>query len=129
MGKKTDQGTRWETEVVDSFADFGAVATRLPKTGTKDEADVRVRLWSDATPSDTIPLVAWKRLVRKGDAQRRSPDGERAVIVLSLEDFRHLCMMIDANVEFYVQAKARQNLNVTRTLAGLRTWLLRKDET
>ena len=115
-----DQGTRWETAVVRKAQDLGLLADRLPEGGPHDAGD----LWIGGPlvkgdPYPAIPVLAWKRLT--GDGQRRTPDGVAHVAVLDLDDFLELyAAAVDGGLEnpLVVEAKARQTLNVTRTLAN-----------
>lgn len=114
MSKQRDAGTKWETELVRRAQDAGLVAGRHTEGGTNDVGDV----WIGAPtpePGD-MTVLAWKRLT--GDGQRRTPDGERDVVVLRLDDFYYLLAAASKHPDFaiHVEAKARQTLNVTREL-------------
>ena len=97
------------------------IAARLPEGGMKDYGDI----WLNAPPGGPYPLisvVAWKRLT--GSATRRTPDGDRDVVVLSTDDFLYILFHALYHPEFedavIVECKATQTLNVTRTLAKAR---------
>lgn len=114
VSRQKGQGTKWETEVVRRAHDAGLTAARHAEGGTDDIADVWI---GDPTPeAGDITVVAWKRLV--GDGQRRTPDGERDVVILRLEDFYYLLAAAVRQDDFavHVECKATQTLNVTRTL-------------
>lgn len=113
------QGTLWETEIVQAARLFQRPAGRYPKRGQADEPDVWI---GQAEDVEAIPIVAWKRLVGAKADGRRKPDGERAVIVISFDDWNRYVLPY-VPYSFDVQAKWTGALNVTRTLAGLRTWL------
>jgi hypothetical protein len=66
----------------------------------------------------------WKRLVGKMADGRRQPDGEAAVVVLSVPDFLWMLAYIPPDaLNFDIQAKFTSKLNVTRELALLRAWI------
>ena len=114
MSKSKAQGTAWETEFVNRLQDAGLMADRLPEGGSHDRGDV----WIGAPPDSenfSVVAVAWKRLAGKGS--RRTPDGERDVIILSTADF---IWLLRSDVDVVVECKATQTLNVTRTLAKAR---------
>lgn len=115
------QGTVWETEIVRAASNSHDHRTgRHPKRGQANEPDVYF-LYKYGIPDGTIPVVAWKRLVgKKGDGPRQ-PDGERRVVVIGFDDFIDLLPFLP--YDFEVQAKWTANLNVTKTLAGLRAWM------
>ena len=121
MSKSKAQGTAWEREFVNRLQDAGLMADRLPEGGSHDRGDV----WIGAVPDDTQPsmvVVAWKRLT--GLNTRRSPDGERDVVILATDDFIALLQSFVSygfdNLDLVVECKATQTLNVTRTLAKAR---------
>ena len=121
MSKSKAQGTAWEREFVNRLQDVGLRADRLPEGGSHDRGDV----WIGAPPDDTQPsmvVVAWKRLT--GPNTRRSPDGERDVIILDTDDFIALLQSFVGygfdNLDVIVECKATQTLNVTRALAKAR---------
>lgn len=131
MGKQTAQGTRWETQSVVDLEEAAdrlevpVVARRRAKAGQKHEADVEA-IYGGGT--DRIGVVAWHRLVKKDGNKVRVPDGERKVAVLAWDDFVKLVShAADGHGSFqgtvYVQNKAAQQINATRTLAGLREWM------
>ena len=121
MSKSKAQGTAWEREFVNRLQDAGLMADRLPEGGSHDRGDV----WIGAVPDDTQPsmvVVAWKRLT--GLNTRRSPDGERDVVILATDDFIALLQSFVSygfdDLDVIVECKATQTLNVTRTLAKAR---------
>lgn len=109
------QGTAWESELVRRAQDHGLVAGRHAEGGSGDVADIWI---GDPTPeTGDLTVVAWKRLT--GDGPRRTPDGERDVVVIRLDDFLNLIGSVTTtrwNGAVHVECKARQTLNVTRTL-------------
>ncbi len=123
MGKQKNQGTAWETFLVKFFKALGLGARRLAEGGSKDKGDVYV----SGTPQDKplIVAVAWKRLV-KGTGARRVADGEKEVVVITLEDFGTLVQRARVNV--FIEAKATERLNVTRVLAKAREKVRRNHE-
>ena len=121
MSKSKAQGTAWEREFVNRLQDAALMADSLPEGGSHDRGDV----WIGAPPDDTQPsmvVVAWKRLT--GLNTRRSPDGERDVVILATDDFIALLQSFVSygfdNLDLVVECKATQTLNVTRTLAKAR---------
>jgi hypothetical protein len=130
MGKQTAQGTAWESELVDLALSMGFLADRYTKRGQADEPDlwwINPHGWvPGVNASHHIQAVAWKRLVKNEEGKRRRPDGERAVVTITLEDFAYLVYEAQTRglnpIAVDIQAKATQNLNVTRTLKGLREW-------
>ena len=130
MNKPKNQGTSWESELVRRAQDRGLMADRLAEGGTNDPGDVWI-VDSPHTAFTDIAVVAWKRLT--GDGSRRTPDGERDVIVIATDDFLYLLEALshlETDFGVVVECKARQNLNVTRTLANTRrklaTWKARR---
>ena len=112
-----DQGTRWESELVRRAQDIGILAGRLAEGGITDQGDV----WLLDTPDSELAkvAVAWKRLVPRDGNTRRVPDGEPDVVVMRVDDFLELLWALDSAYPYcwVVEAKATQNLNVTRVLA------------
>lgn len=92
-----------------------------------DEADVWIGHPSPRTRvGAAIPVVAWRRLVGVKANGRRKPDGEKEVVILRVDDFLRMVAelnRISTHMTFMVQCKWTTNLNVTRTLGGLRSWL------
>jgi hypothetical protein len=113
------QGTVWETDTVNRANEREIPALRLVKTGQKDEADVFIG-WDMFNP-DAIGVVLWKRIVKRG-GKNRQPLGERYVAVLTVDDFLDLVRAAGADV--YAQNKWAEQISVTKTLYGLRRWLL-----
>ncbi len=116
MSKSKQQGTAWETAVVDRLTQHGTIsgmhAKRIAEGGSKDEGDVefyhpggdrivveckatqalnvtRVLGKARAKSSADITVLAWKRLIKTGKKVRQ-PDGEKEVVVLTLDDFIYL---------------------------------------
>lgn len=125
MNKSKAQGTAFESALVSVAQDCGLRSGRLPEGGLRDVGDV----WINDVPGRghvDIPIVAWKRLVDTGNG-RRSPDGERSVVVMATTDFLQLAIYAaDRDIAFVVECKATERLNVTRELydakAKLRRW-------
>lgn len=115
MSKAKAQGTNWETRVKGRIKAAGFEARRLAEGGSYDEGDVeffdaeghRYVIECKATANlnvtkalhkakrktpTAIVALAWKRLTRKGDNMRRSPDGEPDVVVLDWTTFMWLVM-------------------------------------
>ena len=124
MNKPKQAGTAWESELVRRAQDAGLTAGRHAEGGSSDIADVWI---GDPTPeAGDITVVAWKRLT--GDGARRTPDGERDVVVMRTNDFLALlerAIFAGSDHAVHVEAKARQNLNVTRELYKAR-WKVAK---
>ena len=119
MNKPKQQGTAWETEFVRRAQDSYLIADRLAEGGINDAGDVWIGTPPDPRFDDgeEVVAVAWKRLTGSGNS-RRTPDGERDVVVLRTDDFFRLALYASGGVDsIVVECKARQNLNVTRTLA------------
>ncbi len=112
MSKQKAQGTRLESDVTRRFIELGMNAERIAEGGVNDIGDVRVR--GPFKGESPIVAVYWRRLVNTG-GKRRSPDGERDVIILDADDFYRL--MSWANADAIIECKATERLNVTRTLA------------
>lgn len=118
MGKNTQQGTRWESHLVTQGKSFGMAADRLPKRSVEGEPDLWLNLHPEATKLH-MPVVAWKRLVRKSPGnKRRSPMGIGRVVILREEDFFELAHVAakHRDYSFLVQAKATERLSVTTVL-------------
>lgn len=115
MSKPRAQGTAWETELVNRAQAYGILADRLAEGGSNDRGDV----WLVNPPGEyPIVGVAWKRLT--GDGTRRTPDGARDVVCVQTDVFLYLVRKaaeVDDDLDVVLEAKARQNLNVTRELA------------
>ena len=116
--KPKNQGTAWETAIVKRAKALGMDANRLPLRGQRGEPDLEI-ISGDWLTGRTIPAVIWKRLV-KGKGKKRVPDGEKEVVVLSLDDFLSILQGYDLAPRVLVQAKATERLNVTRVLGDLR---------
>ena len=111
MGKSKQQGTAFETELVKHFAGEGFDAGRIAEGGMNDLGDIMVHdrmgtAWvveAKATERLNVTRVLhkairkggprtvliWRRLVKTGK-QKRQPDGEKVVVVLTLELFTEL---------------------------------------
>lgn len=121
------QGPRWEKYLEDwgNTLAYPWRGVRLTGRGqVKNEADnVLANHYGKAEIN--LFAVAWRRLVKSNpDAKRRSPLGERDIIVMSLEDFGQLVSLVEdrADVSIWIQAKAAEKISVTKELAGLRAW-------
>jgi len=118
------QGTDWESELVNACKVLRLPAGRYPKRGQKHEPDVWIGM---PDMPDSIPVVSWKRLTKtKEGAKRRTPDGERDVVIIRTRDFLRMVNHLKAanyELNFDVQSKWTQNLNATRILHGLVKWL------
>ena len=113
MSKQKQQGTAFETYIVAQLNKRFLRGKRLPELGANDEGDIEFwdthgKRWvieAKATQSLNVTRVLgkareksrgdhtvlfWKRLTRKGDAARRTPDGEKEVVVMSMRDFLYL---------------------------------------
>ena len=116
VNRPKNQGTSWESELVRRAQNAGLVAARHAEGGSGDVADIWI---GDPTPrTGDITVIAWKRLT--GDGGRRTPDGERDVVILRTDDFLDLVSVFVTTPRYnrtvHVEAKARQTLNVTREL-------------
>lgn len=122
------QGTQWESELRDAVRRMHIPADRYPKRGQKGEPDVWIG--HESRPDSIIPVLSWKRLTKNKGAKRRSPDGERDVVVMRTTDFLRLVNLLhnDSRFRYEVQSKWTQNLNVTRVLGELVNWLEEHDE-
>jgi hypothetical protein len=123
MNKPKQQGTAWETSLVNQAQEVGLMAGRFPEGGMHDVGDV----WINDLPRKAgyIPAVAWSRLVKQ-DGSRRHADGERTVVVIALEDFLKICAWVDLG--FVIECKATERLNVTRELHNAKNKLRRWKE-
>ncbi len=139
------RGTRWESFIVKQAEAFGLSARRLAEGGVNDLGDVEIQLWPTRDPARQEAALLWKRLVSSGGSRRR-PDGAPAVAVLQpmlllrlLRSAQLLRRIIESSGEsvvtsseleaeaaalldtlpdtIIIEAKAREVLNVTRTLA------------
>lgn len=124
MGKNKQQGTTWESDIVRRARLRHLESDRYPLRGVSGEPDLYITTGDFRHPNVRIPVVAWKRLVPAKGSVRRVPDGERDVVVLTLDDFLWMVEKLDHlsthSYEFAVQAKATERLNVTRVLASVR---------
>lgn len=118
MNRPKAQGTSWESEFVRRARDVGIMADRLPEHGLSDDGDV----WLVNPPGDasnTSVALGWRRLVPVHGGNRRVPDGVRDGVFLRTDDFLALvaaASIVNHDVGWVVECKARQNLNVTRAL-------------
>ena len=112
MSKSKQQGTAFESAIVEHFRDEGLQSSRFAEGGSKDMGD----LWVDdgineyywvveakATERLNVTRVLgkaikkggprtvliWKRLVKTGK-KIRQPDGEKIVVVMTLDLFTEL---------------------------------------
>lgn len=115
MGKQVNQGTRWESRIVNRVKTDVRFAMRLPKTGVRHEPDLFIK------GKKMRPLVAWENWVgRKGDGRRRA-----VRMVTMTEDHFYELVELDKLAEYgyYVQAKSTQSLGLRATLEGLSDWM------
>lgn len=110
-----DQGTKWETEIVNRAQDMGLAASRIAEGGIYDRGDIEI--WGDSKlgggywiveAKDRANLnihlalskarlkahrlesvVAWKRRIRKGQNVNRTQDGE-PIVAMTLDLFLEL---------------------------------------
>jgi hypothetical protein len=112
--KPKQLGTAWESEIVELLRWAGMHPRRLAEGGQRDEGDIEfydrtgerwvVEAKATANLNITRTLakakdkamgmapvaLVWKKLTRKGDNQRRTPDGERVVVIIDWETFMSL---------------------------------------
>jgi len=113
-----DQGTAFESWLVNRFKAIGLFSQRIAEGGAKDRGDLEVVLDNgmtfivEAKATQTLnvtrvlnkarvksgdgimTVLAWKRLVKLKDGQKkRRPDGEPLVVVLGLDTFELLITM------------------------------------
>ncbi len=111
-----DLGTRLETATVKYFLSSGLEARRLAEQGRNDLGDIELHGLRQPFPYMILEckaranlnlhqtlatatekargapvVVLWKKLTRKGDAQRRTPDGVGTTVTMSLDAF---CLLI-----------------------------------
>ena len=111
-----DLGTRLETATVKYFLESGLQARRLAEQGRNDLGDIELHGLRQPFPYIILeckaranlnlhqtlatatekgrgaPVVVWwDKLTRKGDAQRRTPDGVKTIVAMSEETF---CLLI-----------------------------------
>ena len=113
MSKSKAQGTRFETYLVNRFREAGLSARRLAEGGSNDLGDIEIgtRFIVEAKhrtnlaggPTGTyrkaaekaaarvgaIPVVIWKRSVKRSGNTKRTQDGP-PLVILSLDDFVEL---------------------------------------
>lgn len=111
MNKRKQQGTSWETECVNRANKHGMRAHRLAEGGPNDIGDVEIPTVDPGIRK--IPAVAWKRLTDQGKG-RRQPDGEKEVVIITMDDFMELIFF--SGFGAILECKATERLNVTRTL-------------
>ena len=112
MTREKRQGTRRESLNARRRTEAGLPSRRLPEGGPQDEGDRETfagRRWVEEDKErirlaphvelakarkkagDGTPVaVCWTRLVKKNGAARRTPDGEREIIILHPVDFETL---------------------------------------
>jgi hypothetical protein len=120
VGKQVDQGTRFESRMVNNAHKAGRAASRLPKTGVKDEPDLQIRGHS------VHPAVGVEHWLKIPGQKRRT-----AIRYVAIpEDVFNLMLALDEEQEmgFLVQAKSRQAINVRKTLEGLMVWMKGGDD-
>lgn len=108
-------GTAWETAVVQRLASAHFIdPRRIAEGGSKDIGDVEFRDWDGEhwvveckaranlnvtqtlykaqrkAPRGSRVVLAWKKLTRKGDNQRRSADGTADVVVMDWATYMYL---------------------------------------
>lgn len=117
----TAQGTRLESYIVAQAKEYGMAADRLPKRAVAGEPDLFIGVHPTATML-RMPVLIWKRLVRKDGRKRRSPSGVGKVVVLEFDDFMELAYLAgkERDYSFLVQAKATQVLSVTNVLHSVK---------
>ena len=115
MGTQVSQGTRWESRIVAGALLADRRATRLAKTGTKHEADVRIG------GKNKRPVIAWERGVgKKIDGRRRAV---RMVVITEQHFYELLDKDTFAEYGYWMQNKSTQNLNLSETMEGLEQWI------
>lgn len=114
------QSTEWESSLVSLGQGLGFEADRYPLRGQAGEPDLYWR--SGPGTGRAVPVLAWKRLVGVKREGRRKPLGVRDVIVLTPEDFAYLAERAAINGYYLFQAKAAQQISVTKVLGGLIAW-------
>ena len=116
MSKAKQQGTKWEVELRDALRDNPGVhgAERLPEGGSRDQGDIAFSMdfttwYVECKATQTLnvtrvlaktreksgdpehTMLAWKRLTKLKEGQsRRTPDGEKVVIVMGLDTLMKL---------------------------------------
>lgn len=117
MSKQKQQGTAHESATVKALKSKGINANRLAEGGSADEGDVEtwiaeVRWVLEGKARQTLNIqktlgkarkkaggktpvaVIWKRLVPVAGKKNRQPvEGERVVVVMSMDDFLMLASM------------------------------------
>ncbi len=111
MSKSKAQGTRYESALVSIFQAEGMRSRRIAEGGAADRGDVEVEdtygfVWVvEAKARERLnvtrelakarrkgglyTVLAWKRLVQTGK-QKRQPDGESDVVIMTLDTFVEL---------------------------------------
>ncbi len=107
MNKAKAAGTAFESWLVNHFQDLGVWSRRLPEGGSLDLGDLEVIVGDqtyfveakarerlnvtrelghavEKSGARNATMLIWKRLVQSG-GKRRSPDGERIVVVMTLD--------------------------------------------
>lgn len=111
MGKQVDQGTRWESRIVNGALSVGRKAMRMPKTGKKHEPDLMI------TGTNMRPAVAWEKWSgKKSDGRRRAT----RMVTFTEDHFKELLDLDVDNVYGYlVQCKSTQAGALSTWLEGL----------
>jgi hypothetical protein len=117
-------------------AEAGLDASRIAEGGNADLGDIWISLNPGQVDPDLDTALAWKRLT-SSSGKRRTPDGVRHVAVVELRLLLQLLAVLRVAYQsdpaqssvppellallpdaIVVEAKATQQLNVTRTLAN-----------
>lgn len=115
MGKQVDQGTRWESRLVTNAQAAGKAASRLPKTGIKNEPDIQIR------GLEMHPAVAVEHWIK--DPGKKKRRAVRYVAVPEKIFYQLLDKDTDHDVGYWIQAKSRQQVSVRTVLEGLLEWM------
>jgi hypothetical protein len=117
MGKQVNQGTRWESRIVNRLILKGREAMRLPKTGKKNEPDILVIPKAGMIDADTSAFrlaVAWERWNGKKKDGRR-----RATRMFAIPEETFYELLDRSEFGWYIQAKSTQAGSLSTWLEGL----------